>query len=81
MLDDWDVEMDRQLDKAQQQQDKKAKLTLQRQMAYQRCLEDDEWVDVFFQSIKGFIDLTLLELLKQHITDSAKHLMSEEFKE
>lgn len=73
--------MDKNLGEAQQDQDKQWQLEIQRELAYQQSLEEDEWVDGFFDSIKKSSDPTSFEILKQHISDSARLLMHEEFKE
>lgn len=72
--------MNRDLDKAEQRQDEQSQLKLQRRLSYRRALEDDEWVDRFFNDIEKSIDPTPFELLKQHISDSAEYLMYEEEK-
>lgn len=44
-------------------------------------MEDDEWVDGFFDSIEKLIDQTPFELLREHISESAKFLMVGEFRD
>ena len=73
--------LDQKLEKAQQKWDKQTKLTLQQLIAYWHYFEDDKWVDRFFQSIEGFLDLTFFELLKQYIIEKAKQLLTKEFKQ
>lgn len=65
LLNDWNAEMERELDEAQETQNHKRELELQRELAYRSTLEEDEWVNIFFDSIEKSIHPTPSELLKR----------------
>lgn len=61
--------------------DNQKELKLQRELAYRRSLEKDEWVNDFISSIENFIDSMPFELSKTHVSDNAAFLRMKELKE
>lgn len=73
----WDQDYEQRMEAAIKADDNQKELHLQRELAYRRSLQGDQWAETFFQEIQISNELTPLSALQKHITDSAEHLQDD----